>query len=86
MPKTLPGMKGVTIPSEGFFYHDPTHRYFMDGERMTGVTTIVDGVGDKSNLIQWASNQAAAVGIMEAATWLRMRTEGEAERLWVTRG
>lgn len=68
MSRTLPGMKGVEIPASGFFYHDPTHRYFMDGERMTGVTTIVDGVGDKSNLIQWAANQAASVGIMEAAS------------------
>lgn len=68
MTKTLPGMKGVSIPEKGFFYHDPTHRYFMNGERMTGVTTIVDGVGDKSNLIQWAANQAALTGIMEAAS------------------
>lgn len=68
MARALPGMKGVTIPDKGFFYHDPTHRYFMDGKRMTGVTTIVDGVGDKSNLIQWASNQAALEALLNPLT------------------
>lgn len=61
-------MKGVDIPERGFFYYDPRHKYFMDGEPMTGVTSIVDSVGDKSNLMQWHANLAAARAIMEAAS------------------
>lgn len=60
--------KKLEVPEKGFFYYDPKHAYYLDGEKMTGVTTILDGVGDKSNLIQWAANQAAAIAIMEAAS------------------
>lgn len=48
------------IPPDGFFYRDSDHVYALNGERMTGVTTILGGVGDKSNLIQWAANLASA--------------------------
>jgi hypothetical protein len=35
---------------------------------MTGVTTVLGIAGDKSNLIQWAANQAAANAILESET------------------
>lgn len=56
------------VPEKGFYYNDRTHTYRLDGERMTGVTTVLGIAGDKSNLIQWAANQAAVWAIMEAAS------------------
>lgn len=72
------GMQNVEIPETGFFYYDPKHKYFLNGEAMTGVTTPLDGVGDKSNLIQWAANQSAAIGIIEGAS---MNAEEFAKKL-----
>ena len=51
MPKTLEKPE-VT---EGFYYRDSDHMYFMDGKPMTGCTTIL-GVIAKPALIQWAAN------------------------------
>lgn len=58
----------LQIPERGFFYHHPKHKYYLNGEQMTGITTILGIAGDKSNLIQWAANQAAAHAILEAAS------------------
>ena len=58
----------LQIPEKGFFYHHPKHKYYLDGQMMTGITTILGIAGDKSNLIQWAANQAAAHAILEAAS------------------
>lgn len=58
----------VQVPEKGFFYHDATHKYYLNGEPMTGITTILGIAGDKSNLLQWAANQAAAYGILEGAS------------------
>lgn len=58
----------IQIPEKGFFYHDTTHKYYLDGVLMTGITTILKVAGDASNLIQWAANQAAARGILEGAS------------------
>lgn len=41
----------------GFEFNPATHRYYMDGVAMTGVTTIL-GVIAKPQLIKWASDQA----------------------------
>lgn len=40
-----------------FTFNPKTHRYYLDGKQMTGVTTIL-GVIAKPQLISWASNQA----------------------------
>lgn len=40
-----------------FTFNEKTHRYYLDGKQMTGVTTIL-GVIAKPQLIQWASDQA----------------------------
>lgn len=56
----------AAIPRKGFHYNDKTHVYKLDGQRMTGVTTVLGIAGDKSNLIQWAANQAAATAMLEA--------------------
>lgn len=40
-----------------FRFDEKTHRYYLDGKQMTGVTTIL-GVIAKPQLISWASNQA----------------------------
>jgi hypothetical protein len=54
------------VPAKGFFYHNPSHRYFYNGEKMTGVTTVLGIVGDSSNLIQWAANQAAVNALVHS--------------------
>lgn len=40
-----------------FVFNEKTHRYYLDGKQMTGVTTIL-GVIAKPQLISWAANQA----------------------------
>lgn len=40
-----------------FRFDEKTHTYWLDGQRMTGVTTIL-GVINKPMLIQWAANMA----------------------------
>jgi len=42
----------------GFYFRASDHSYFMDGERMTGVTSIL-GVISKPMLIGWASRMCA---------------------------
>lgn len=49
----------MDIPETGFFFDDKRHRYYLDGQSMTGCTTVL-GVIAKPALIQWAANQAAA--------------------------
>lgn len=46
------------LTKQGFEYRDSDHSYFMDGKRMTGVTTIL-GVLSKPMLIPWAARMAA---------------------------
>lgn len=41
----------------GFEFNPATHRYYLDGKPMTGVTTVL-GVIAKPQLIKWASDQA----------------------------
>lgn len=66
--KTTMPRKILEIPERGFFYHNPTHKYYLNGEKMTGITTILKVAGDANNLIQWAANQAAVKAVMEAAS------------------
>jgi len=40
-----------------FTFDEKTHRYYLDGKPMTGVTTVL-GVINKPALINWAANQA----------------------------
>lgn len=40
-----------------FTFNPKTHRYYLDGKQMTGVTTVL-GVIAKPQLIKWASDQA----------------------------
>lgn len=40
-----------------FTFNEKTHRYFLDGKPMTGVTTVL-GVINKPALVQWAANCA----------------------------
>lgn len=61
-------MTRTSVPAIGFFYNDSIHKYYLNGIQMTGITTILGVAGDKSNLIQWAANQAAAAAILEAAS------------------
>ena len=42
------------------------HSYFFDGKKMTGVTAVLGPIGDKSGLIQWAANLAAAAAFVAA--------------------
>ena len=42
---------------DGFYFRASDHSYFMDGERMTGVTTIL-GTISKPSLIPWAARMA----------------------------
>lgn len=63
MPRLLP-----TPPEKGFYYHNPSHKYWLDSEMMTGVTTVLGIAGDKTNLIQWAANQAAVTGLLGTAS------------------
>lgn len=58
----------IEIPEKGFFYHHPSHKYYLNGVLMTGITTILKVAGDASNLIQWAANQAASKAILEATS------------------
>lgn len=53
MIKKLP--KGIT--GVGFEFVEDSHAYYLDGVRMTGVTTILAVIA-KPALIQWAANEA----------------------------
>lgn len=50
--KTIKGIKGV-----GFEFVEDGHAYYLDGKKLTGVTTIL-GVIAKPMLIGWAANMA----------------------------
>lgn len=45
-------------PSNSFVFDPVKHAYTLDGVAMTGVTTILQVVGDKSALINWSANMA----------------------------
>lgn len=45
------------IPQTGFYFDEAAHAYYLDGRKMTGVTTIL-GVLAKPFLIPWASKMA----------------------------
>jgi len=47
----------MKIPETGFYFDEEKHVYWLDGKRMTGVTTIL-GVLAKPALISWASKEA----------------------------
>lgn len=72
----------------GFEFNPATHRYYLDGVAMTGVTTIL-GVIAKPQLIKWASDQAVDYIIENAwnkptATLYEVTTETleEARKAW----
>ena len=46
------------VPEKGFYFQADKHIYWLDGKRMTGVTTILNSVLAKPALISWASNMA----------------------------
>src|SRR3990167_10591638 len=45
------------IPQEGFFFDEAKHYYYLDGKRMTGVTTIL-GTINKPIFVGWAARMA----------------------------
>lgn len=45
------------IPETGFYFDDKKHFYYLDGKKMTGVTTILN-VMAKPQLIPWAARMA----------------------------
>ncbi len=47
-----------------------SHFYKLDGERVPGVTTIINGGVPKPGLISWAAEQAAIVAIDRSEEWL----------------
>ncbi len=47
-----------TPPAKGLRYSDPSHRYWLDGKPIPGVTTII-GVLDKPAIPKWAASQVA---------------------------
>lgn len=56
--------KKIVIPQEGFFFDNSLtpkgkerHDYYLDGRKMTGVTTVI-GVISKPNLYQWFADMA----------------------------
>lgn len=51
---------------QGFYFRESDHSYFMDGEKMTGITTILGTIA-KPALIGWASKMCAEY-IKEHAT------------------
>lgn len=50
-------MKTTKITGKGFEFDETTHKYYLDGKPLTGVTTIL-GVIAKPSLIQWAADEA----------------------------
>ena len=52
----LHGTMKEALP-KGFYFRESDHSYFMDGERMTGVTTILGTIA-KPALIGWAARMA----------------------------
>ena len=46
------------VPEKGFYFQADKHIYWLDGKRMTGVTTILNSTLAKPALINWASNMA----------------------------
>ncbi len=49
--------RSLSIKGVGFEFVEDGHSYYLDGKRLTGVTTVL-GVIAKPMLIQWAANQA----------------------------
>lgn len=47
----------TVIPQEGFYFDEAKHYYYMNGAKMTGVTTIL-GIIAKPQLIPWAARMA----------------------------
>ena len=48
----------------GFTFDEKTHKYYLDGKKMTGCTSVL-GVIAKPALIQWAADMAAAHGLSQ---------------------
>lgn len=51
-------MSRSSTPTRGLRYSDPSHRYWLDGRPVPGVTTIL-GVLDKPAIPKWAAAQVA---------------------------
>lgn len=51
-----------------FTFNPKTHRYYLDGKQMTGVTTVLSVIA-KPQLIQWASDQAVDYIEEHKAVW-----------------
>lgn len=47
----------------GFVYVDKKHEYWLNQKEMTGVTSILNGVGSPNGLMQYAANFAALKGL-----------------------
>lgn len=50
-------MKTTKITGVGFEFDEDKHYYYLDGKKLTGVTTVL-GVIAKNSLIQWAADEA----------------------------
>ena len=61
--------KDKTKDKNKFEFVEEGHKYFLNGKRLTGVTTII-GIIDKPQFIQWASNQAID-SVIKGATYQR---------------
>ena len=64
--------KKTELP-QGFSFRDSDHSYFYDGERMTGVTTILGTIA-KPALIGWASRMCAEHIEAEFTKWTEDKT------------
>lgn len=56
---TLAPKKEYQLPDTSRLkFTEKGHYYELDGKKLTGVTTVIDGTSSKQNLIQWAANMA----------------------------
>lgn len=56
---TLTAKKEYVLPDVSRLkFTEKDHYYELDGKKLTGVTTVIDGTSSKQNLIQWAANMA----------------------------
>ena len=65
------------ITGEGFEFVESSHKYYLDGKPLTGVTTIL-GVINKPALISWSARMA----VEHIAKWVGKRTDFELEDLF----
>ena len=70
----LPKSIQSKMTGKGFEYFDAEHTYLYDGQRMSGVTTILNSTIAKPQLIGWASRMCAEYIETEFTKWTEDKT------------